>query len=198
MSLSAPSLMSPRSSGRRSSSIVRCSRASLPTSTSRLRIFRATRSAGQPTKLSATMCSPVDVEIALRDVPRSIPTVNIPSDDLSAAMYRLLAPTRSTLAQVRVNPVEQGVGNRLPVARSAQQFRLVVVREAGDFGENRGHSGADQHHEGRGLDAPIPNGWVYATEVSKKRTLDRFRKTFRFVFSGVHVDLIDQCAHVGQ
>ena len=37
--------------------------------------LRATRSAGQPTKLSTTTRSPADVEIALRDVPRSMPTV---------------------------------------------------------------------------------------------------------------------------
>src|SRR5262245_19515871 len=173
MSLSEPSLMSPRSSGRRRSSIVRCSRASLPTSTSRLRIFRATRSAGQPTKLSATMRSPVDVEIALREVPRSMPTVNMPSPpDLSAAMYGLLAPTRSALAEERMNPVEQGVGNRLPVARSIEQLGLFVVREAGDFGENRGHFGADEHYEWCCLDAKVLDAGVYATEVSKKRTLD--------------------------
>src|SRR5262245_55727147 len=155
MSLSDPSLMSPRSSGRRSSSIVRCSRASLPTRTSRLRILRATRSAGQPTKLSATMRSPVDVEIALREVPRSIPTVNTPSADLSAAMYGLLAPDRSAFAEERMDPVEQGVGNRLPVAWSVEQLGLLVVREAGDFGENCGHLGADEHYKWCRLDAPV-------------------------------------------
>ena len=30
---------------------------------------------GQPTKLSTTNCSPFDAEMALRDVPRSMPTL---------------------------------------------------------------------------------------------------------------------------
>ena len=54
---------------------------------SRLSTLRATMSAGQPTKLSTTYCSPFDEEMALRDVPRSIPTLSTSLPDcLSAAL----------------------------------------------------------------------------------------------------------------
>src|SRR6185369_6505548 len=198
MSLSDPSLISPRSSGRRRSSIVRCSRASLPTSTSRLRILRATRSAGQPTKLSMTMRSPVDVEIALREVPRSMPTVNIPPACCSTAMSRLPASPRDALTEVRVNTVKQRVGDGLPVALPAEQLRLLVVREAGHLGENGRHPGADEHHERRGFDAPIFQNGVHASEIPEKRTLNRFREPPGFVLPGVEVDLVHEGAQVGQ
>src|SRR5258706_2193029 len=184
-SFSEPSLMSPRSSGRRRSSIVRLSRASLPTSTSRLRILRATRSAGQPTKLSTTMRSPVDVVMALRDVPRSMPTVNTPPGVRSTAISGLPAPTRSALTEVRVNAVEQRIGNRLPIALPAEQFGLLVVREARHFGEDGRHPGAHEHHEWRRFDAPILNGGVHAPELSEERALDGCREPPGFVLPGV-------------
>ena len=43
-------------------------------STDRFRLFFATLSAGQPTKESTTKRSPFDAEMALREVPRSMPT----------------------------------------------------------------------------------------------------------------------------
>src|SRR5262249_33255215 len=169
-SFSDASLMSPRSSGRRRSSIVRLSRASLPTSTSRLSIFLATRSAGQPTKLSMTTRSPVDVEMALREVPRSIPTVNTPFASL-AAIPRLLVFLSHALMEVRLNPGKQRVRNRLPVTHLTQKLCLVVVRQTGHFSENRGHSRGGEYDEWRRLHAPIFDIGIYPAQIPKQRAV---------------------------
>ena len=57
----------------------------------RLRTFFATMSAGQPTKLSTTKRSPFDAEIALREVPRSIPTWRISAIRSSSFLLRRVA-----------------------------------------------------------------------------------------------------------
>src|SRR6476661_4512503 len=153
MSFSDPSLMRPRSSGLRKSSIVRLSSASLPTSKSRFRILRATRSAGQPTKLSTTTRSPADVEIALRDVPRSMPTVNTLLASLAPMFSGLLVSRWCALVDVGVDAVEQGVRNRLPVLSVAEQRRFFEIREAGHFGENRRHPRRREDDKRGGFDA---------------------------------------------
>src|SRR5690349_10198501 len=105
---------------------------------SRFRTFRATRSAGHPTKLSTTIRSPADVEIALREVPRSMPTVNTLAS-LAPMFSGLLVSRWCALVDVGVDAVEQGIRNRLPVLSVAEKRRFFEIRQARHFGENRGH-----------------------------------------------------------
>ena len=65
---------------------------------SRLSTLRATRSAGQPTKLSTTNCPPLEDEMALREVPRSMPTLN-------ASSAGLLPRCRTVVFQLPLVPV---------------------------------------------------------------------------------------------
>src|SRR3954453_10902496 len=190
-SFSEPSLSRPRSSGRWRSSMVRFATASWPMRTSRLRTFRATMSAGQPTKLSTTKRSPFDAEIALREVPRSMPTCSS-SSAISTPFLRRVAR-----AGVGVDPVEQRLGDLLPVLRAAEHGRLTLVRKTADLGQHRRHAGGDEDDERRALDAPVLQPRIDAAQAAEELLLQRRGEAVGLVAADVGVDAVEELAQVG-
>src|SRR5687767_10909006 len=101
-------------------------------------------SSGQPTKLSTTKRSPFDAEMALREVPRSIPTWRI-----SAILFvsflrgRLCSFLDIGLldigASVSPNPFEECFSDGLPVLRCSQHRRFFFVRDTSDLGQDGRH-----------------------------------------------------------
>src|SRR5215207_6588450 len=137
--------------------MVRLSSASRPITRSFFSTLRATRSAGQPTKLSTTNCPPLEHEMALLDVPRSIPTRSGAAADCSSTLMAILplCDCMSFLIGETLNAACQRFGNRLAMRRRDEPFGLVGVGQAGHFRKDRGHVGCDEDHERRGLDAAI-------------------------------------------
>src|ERR1051326_1913292 len=148
-------------------------------STDRLRIFFATMSAGQPTKESTTKCSPFDAEMALREVPRSMPTWRMSA--ISSPFFRIFR-----------DALEQGAGNLLPVFRALEHRDFVRVRHAADFREDRRHLRRDEYDEGRALDAPVFESAVVRLQVRKELLLDGGGQALRFVAAGVGVDSVER------
>src|SRR5688500_11621350 len=102
--------------------MVRLSSASRPTTATRFSTLRATRSAGHPTKLSTTNCPPPDDEMALRDVPRSMPTRSGVAADCSSTLINVL-PFPSALGFLideTLNPGYQRLGDRLAIIGCAK------------------------------------------------------------------------------
>src|ERR1051325_10403524 len=193
-SLSEPSFKRPRSSGRCRSSMVRLDTASCPISTSRLSTLRATMSSGHPTKLSTTKRSPFDAEIALRDVPRSMPTWR-----MSSAMIRdsfLLRPVVG--ARVRADAGHQRVGDLLPVLGAGQHRRFLLIGEAADFREHGRHVGGDEDDERRALDAPVFEAGIAGAQFRVELLLHDAGELARFVAPRVGVHAVEQFAHVSQ
>ena len=73
-------------------------------------------SAGQPTKLSTTKRSPFDAEIALREVPRSIPTW----EDLGSGHS-------DSFPGVGMNAIEECLRDLLTVFGAAEHRRLAFI-----------------------------------------------------------------------
>src|SRR5438270_5789687 len=155
-------------------------------STDRLRIFFATMSAGQPTKESTTKRSPFDAEMALREVPRSMPTWRM-SAISSPFLLRCLRGGR-----VRVNSLGKRAGDLLPVFGALEHGDLAGVRHAADLGENRGHFGRDEHDERRAFDAPVLEPAVLRLQVREELLLDGGGEALRLVASRVGIDAVEE------
>src|SRR5687767_16004315 len=112
--------------------MVRLSSASRPITRSRFSTLRATRSAGHPTKLSTTNCPPLDAEIALREVPRSMPTRNGAAADCSSTLIGVLpfSDRVNLLITEGLDAIDQRLGNGLAMRRGLEPFRLVGVGQA--------------------------------------------------------------------
>src|SRR5687768_12074013 len=191
-SFSEPSFRRPRSSGRCRSSIVRFSTASCPMRTSRFRTFRATMSRGQPTKLSTTKRSPLDAEMALLEVPRSMPTLRI-----SAILFISFLPTRRVRACIGADALEERPGDLLPVFGRPQHGRFLFVRDAADFREDGRHVRRHQYEERSALHAPVFQPRVFGTKRRVQLLLDDVGELLRFVPPRVGIDAFQQLAHVG-
>src|SRR5215212_5553189 len=193
-SFSEPSFSRPRSSGRCRSSMVRFETASCPIRTSRLRTLRATMSSGHPTKLSTTKRSPFDAEIALRDVPRSMPTWR-----MSSAMIRDSFLLRTIIrARIGAAAVEQRVGDLLPVLRAAQHRGLLCIRQATDFRQHGGHVGGDEDQERRPFDAPVFESGIAGAQFGVELVLHDGRELVRLVAARVGVHAVEELAHVAE
>src|SRR5262245_6569314 len=174
--------------------------ASRPMTMSRFKTLRATRSAGQPTKLSTTYCSPVDEEMALRDVPKSIPTLTISPPVCFSAAMRLhpFRCVRSRFTDKALNPGNERLGYRLSVFRCLQPLRIRRIRQARDLSENRRHLSGNQDHERRHLDSAIDHSRLDAPQRAYERALNRHGEPFRFVPFRIRIDPLEQHPHIRQ
>src|SRR5688572_15288219 len=165
-------------------------------STVLLRTFFATMSTGHPTKLSTTNFSPFDAEIALRDVPRSIPTWSISGWDAISSCSFLLR--RVVRRRVCVNPVEESLGDLLAVGIGTQQRRLVSVRQASHLGENRRHVRGYENDEWRSFHAPVLEPRIGFLETRIEVLLNACGQLLRFLAPSVGIHPVEQPAQVRQ
>src|SRR5688500_4906353 len=170
--------------------------ASCPMSTVLLRTFFATMSTGQPTKLSTTNFSPFDAEIALRDVPRSIPTWRISGwDAISSCSFLLL---RVICCRVCVNAVEESLADLLAVYIGPQQRRLVCVRQASHLAENRPHVAGHEDDDWSSFYTPALEPGIGFLGTRIEILLTTRGQLLRFLAASVSVPAVQQPAQVRQ
>src|SRR5438876_8587235 len=162
--------------------------------TVRLRIFFATMSAGQPTKLSTTKRSPFDAEMELLEVPRSIPTWRICDVAIPLCSFLLL---RAGTPGVLVNAIEQRLGDLLPVVGAPEHRRFAIVGKAAHLGQYRGHVSRHQNDERRPLHAPVFQTPIDDSKIRVELLLDRGGQSMRLIAAHIGVDTLEKLAEIG-
>jgi hypothetical protein len=129
----------------------------------------------------------------LREVPRSIPTWR-------TSFFSDLGRLRLAFDSVRIG-ADAGRERRrdvLPVGGLGEELGLFLVRQAGDFGEDRRHLGGEEDDERGGLDPPVVELRIDLAQRFEQRGLHRLRQLVRLLVPHVGVDAVEQLAHVGQ
>src|SRR5277367_2733910 len=111
---------------------------------------------------------------------------------------RLIVRQAVETFQVGGDAAVQAVGDALALVGLAQEFFVVGIADKGDFGEHRGHVGADQDNE-RGLfHAAVALVLIDQLQAVGQRILDVVGQFLRFFHFFVAGDFLDDVLQVVQ